>query len=160
MSRSSTCIIALAALLACGSSAVAPASQVPAPAGTFVLDRSSQDSASESVGFPVATGRVCATLSNTLRFFGADSVVETRRYVSSDGTVIVATDVDSGVVARVGASTFALTYPRRPWQSRYDTASAVASGGAVVQLSMTEHFLSNSLCVTSRILLPYRRQGT
>ena len=160
MSRSSPCIIALAALLACGSSTVAPASQVPAPEGTFVLDRSSQDSAAESVAFPVPTGRVCATLSTTLRFFGADSVVETRRYVSSDGTVTVATDVDSGVVARVGASAFALSYPRRPWQSRYDTASAFASGGAVVQIGVTEHFLNNSLCVVNRISLPYRRQGT
>src|SRR5690348_15189864 len=106
MSRSSPYIIALAALLACGSSTVAPPSQGPAPAGTFVLDRSPQDSAIQSVAYPMPTGRVCATLSTTLRFFGGDSVVETRRYVSSDGTSIAATDVDSGVVARVGASTF------------------------------------------------------
>lgn len=158
MSRSSPCIIVLAALLACGSSTVAPATQGPAPEGTFVLSRSSQDSASEAVAFPIPTGRVCATLSTTLRFFGGDSVVETRRYVSSDGTAIVATDVDSGVVARAGASTFALTYPRRPGQSRYDTAAAFANGGQVVRLTVTEHFLNNSLCVESRVFLPYIRQ--
>lgn len=125
-----------------------------------MLDRSSQDSAQEAVASPVPTGRVCLTLSNTLRFFAGDSVIETRQYVAQGAPVIFATDVDTGVVTRVAAGTFALTYSHRPAQTRYDTASTFVESGAVLRVSVIEHFLSNSLCVMERFDLPYKRQGS
>jgi hypothetical protein len=159
MTRAFT-IFALACAVACGSSTVAPTLQGPGPDGTYVLDRAPEDSAVEAVASPVPSGRVCLTLSNTLRFFAGDSVIETRQYVAQGAPVIFATDVDTGVVTRAAAGMFALTYPRRPSQTRYDTAYAFVESGAVLRLGVTEHFLSNSLCVTERMYLPYKRQGS
>lgn len=160
MSRAFASVI-LAFLQACGSSTVAPTSAGPFPVGTFVFARSTQDSTSQRLASPVPVGRTCVTFGSTLRFDGAYSVVATRQFfLPGWASQSVVTEVDTGVVMRVAAGTFQLSYPGRPYQTRFDTASTLVSDSTVVQLSTIEHFGNTTDCLTDRITLSYRIQGS
>jgi len=139
-------------LLGCDSSVVAPAS--PGPAGTFLLERSAQDSASDAIASPVFVGRGCVTFVSSLRFVAPDSVVATRQFVLPSFAPKT-TVVDTGTATSIGAGTFQLTY-----STRVDTAVAQVSDGAVTQLSVTEHFFNTTDCLTNRIVLSYKLQGS